>query len=127
MGQYKSGMLHLKVGMLHRELGTLILKLWAQDLYQCMTQKWGSDKLTGLQKAGSSVASEMLAQKHHLAFAIFLHLFQLIFHDDGIVNHMLEIWVVCVDHLKLDLVIETLEKYILLLLIGDDVIDVVPR
>jgi hypothetical protein len=92
-----------------------------------MTQKWGSDKLTGLRKAGSSVAFEMLAQKHHLAFAIFLHLFQLIFHDDGIVNHMLELWVVCVDHLKLDLIIETLKKYILLLLIGDDVIDVVPR
>jgi hypothetical protein len=39
----------------------------------------------------------------------------------------LEIWVVCVEELKLDLVIETLEKHILLLLIGVDVVDGVPQ
>jgi hypothetical protein len=39
---------------------------------------------------------------------------------------MLEIWVVCVEQLKLYHVIETLEKHILLLLISDDVIDGVP-
>jgi hypothetical protein len=36
---------------------------------------------------------------------------------------MLKIWVVGVELLKLDLVIETLEKHILLLLIGVDIID----
>jgi hypothetical protein len=40
---------------------------------------------------------------------------------------MLEIWVVCVEQLKLDLVIETLEKHIFLLLIGVDIIDGVPQ
>jgi hypothetical protein len=69
----------------------------------------------------------MLARKHHLAFVIFLHLFQLIFYDDGLVNQMLEIWVVCVEQLKLDLIIETLEKYILLLLVVVDVVDGVPQ
>jgi hypothetical protein len=39
---------------------------------------------------------------------------------------MLEIWVVCVEQLKLDLMIETLEKHILLLLIGVYVVDGVP-
>jgi hypothetical protein len=69
----------------------------------------------------------MLAQKNNLAFAILLHLFQLILDDDGLVNQMLKIWVIGVEQLKLDLIIETLEKHILLLLIGADVLDGVPR
>jgi hypothetical protein len=98
-----------------------------RNLHQCTAQKWGSDKLTGLQKAGPIVASRMLARKHHLAFAILLHLLYLILDDDRLVNQMLEIWVVSVEQLKLDLIIETLEKCILLLLIGVDVIDGIPR
>jgi hypothetical protein len=46
-----------------------------------------------------------------------------ILRDDGLVNQVLKIWVVGVELLKLDLVIETLEKHILLLLIGVDIID----
>jgi hypothetical protein len=53
----------------------LVLELQTQNLHRCMTQKWGFDKLNGLQKAGLSVASEMLAREHHLAFAILLHIF----------------------------------------------------
>jgi hypothetical protein len=59
--------------------------------------------------------------------AILLHLFQLILNDDSLVNQILEIWVVYVEQLKLDLIIETLEKHILLLLIGVDIVDGVPR
>jgi hypothetical protein len=121
-----SKMIYLKVGMLHRELGILVLKLWAQDLHRCMTQEWGSDKLTRMQKVGPSVASRMLAQKHHLTFSILLHLFQLILDDDGIVNQMLKIWVVCGEQLELDLVIESLEKCILLLFISADIVGGVP-
>jgi hypothetical protein len=40
---------------------------------------------------------------------------------------MLKIWVVGIEQLELDLVIETLKKCILLLLIGADVVDGVPR
>jgi hypothetical protein len=68
----------------------------------------------------------MLAQKNHLVLAILFHLFYLILDDDGLVNQMLEIWVVCVEQLKLDLIIETLEIHILLLLIGVDIVDGVP-
>jgi hypothetical protein len=67
--------LRLNVGTLHRELGMLILELQTQNLHRCTTQKWGFDKLNGLQKAGLSVASEMLAREHHLPFAILLHIF----------------------------------------------------
>jgi hypothetical protein len=68
----------------------------------------------------------MLAQKNPLAFAILFHLLYLILDDDGLVNQMVEILVVGVEQLKLDLIIETLEKHILLLLIGVDIIDGVP-
>jgi hypothetical protein len=56
------------------------------------------------------VASETLAWKTHLAYSILLHLFQLILNDDVLVNQMLKIWVVCVEQLELDLVIETLSN-----------------
>jgi hypothetical protein len=48
MGHWKSEMLCLNIRMLHWELGMLILKLQARDLHRCTTQKWGSNKLTGL-------------------------------------------------------------------------------
>jgi hypothetical protein len=40
---------------------------------------------------------------------------------------MLKIWVIGVEQLKLDLVIETLEKHILLILVDVDVVNGVPR
>jgi hypothetical protein len=40
---------------------------------------------------------------------------------------MLEIWIVGVEQLKLDLIIETLEKRILLLLKGVDVVSGIPQ
>jgi hypothetical protein len=67
---------------------------------------------------GFSVASRMLTQKTHL--------FQLILDDDGLVNQMLKIRLVDVEQLKLDIVFETLEKCVLLL-IGVDVVSGVLR
>jgi hypothetical protein len=68
----------------------------------------------------------MLAQKCHLVFAILLHLFKLNLDGDGLVNQMLKICVVIVEQLELDLIIESLEKRILLLFIGVDVVGGVP-
>jgi hypothetical protein len=121
-----SGMLHQKVGTLHRKLGMLVLELQTQDLHRCRTRERGSNKLTTLRKAGPSVPSGMLAREHHLAFVILLHFLQLILNDDSLVNKMLKIWVVSVEQMKLDLIFETLEKRILFLLTGGDVIGGVP-
>jgi hypothetical protein len=112
-----------KVGTLHRELEMLVLKLWMQNLHQCTTKEWGSDRL---QKTGPSVASRMLAWKHHLAFAILFHFFQLVLNDDSPVSRMLKIWVAGVEQLELDLIIETLEKRIHLLLCSVNVVSGVP-
>jgi hypothetical protein len=68
----------------------------------------------------------MLAKKCHLVFAILLHLFKLNLDGDGLVNQMLKICVVIVEQLELDLIIESLEKRILLLFIGVDVVGGVP-
>jgi hypothetical protein len=73
-----------------------------------------------------SVSFIMLAWKTHLMLAILLHLLQLVLNDDGLVNQMLKIRVVSVKQLKLDLIIETLEKHVLLLLIGVDVASGIP-
>jgi hypothetical protein len=58
--------------------------------------------------------------------AILFHLFYLILDDDGLINQMLKIWVVGVEQLELDLVIETFEERILLLIISVDVIGGIP-
>jgi hypothetical protein len=80
-----------------------------------------------LWEAGFSVASRVLTAKIHLSLAIFLHLFQLILDDDGLINQMLKIWVFDIEQLKLDLIFENLEKHVLLLLIGVDIISGIPR
>jgi hypothetical protein len=59
---------------------------------------------------GLSVASRILAWKTYLTPAILLHFLQLVPNDDSLVNQMQKIWVVDVEQLKLDLVLETLEK-----------------
>jgi hypothetical protein len=56
-------------------------------------------------------------------FAILFHLLYIVLDYDGLINQMLKIWVVDVEQLKLDLVIETLKKHILLLLVGVDIIN----
>jgi hypothetical protein len=117
--------LRLKVGMLHQELRTLVLELRTRNLHWCTTQEWGFDELTRLREAGFSVASRMLTRETHLVLAILLHFFQLILNDDGLVNQILKIRIVSVEHRKVDLIHGTLEKHVLLL-IGVDVIGGVP-
>jgi hypothetical protein len=112
--------------MLHQELGTLVLKLRTWNLHKGTVREWGSDKLSRLQEAGLGVASGMLAWKTHLALAILFHFFQLILNDYGLVNQVLKIWVVGVEQVELDLILEKLEKHVLLLLVGVDVVSGIP-
>jgi hypothetical protein len=68
----------------------------------------------------------VLVRKTHLALDIPLHFLQLILDDDGLVNQVLKIWVVSFEQLELDLILDTLEKCVLLLLVGVDVVGGVP-
>jgi hypothetical protein len=75
---------------------------------------------------GLGVTSRMLTQKTHLVLAILLHFIQLILNDDCLVNQMSKVWVASVEQLELGIVLETLEKCVLLLVIGVDIISCVP-
>jgi hypothetical protein len=68
----------------------------------------------------------MLVWETHLALVILLHFLRLILNDYGLVNQMLKIWVVDVEQLKLDLVLETHEKRVLFLQVGADVVSDIP-
>jgi hypothetical protein len=114
--------LRLKVGTLHRELRKSILELQMGALHRRATHEWGSEGLTRLWNVRSSITSWVLARENHLALAIFLHLFQLVFNDNDLIDQMLDIRIVGVKQLKLDVVIESFEKHVLLLLIGVDIV-----
>jgi hypothetical protein len=68
----------------------------------------------------------MLVWETHLALVILLHFLRLILNNYGLVNQMLKIWVVDVEQLKLDLVLETHEKRVLFLQVGADVVGGIP-
>jgi hypothetical protein len=75
---------------------------------------------------GLVLLPECWSGKNHLVLAIFLHLIQIILDDDGLINQMLEFSVVGVEQLKLDVIIESLEKHVLLLLVCVDITDGIP-
>jgi hypothetical protein len=122
-----SGSLHLKTRTLHQKLGTLVLEQGTWNLHWGMVWEWGPNKLTRLRDVGLGVASGMLTQKTHLALAILLHFVQFVLNDDCFVNQTLTIRVVGVQQLKLDLILETLEKCVLLPLIRVHIVGGIPK
>jgi hypothetical protein len=75
---------------------------------------------------GLVLLPECWSGENHLVLAIFLHLIQIILDDDGLINQMLEFSVVGVEQLKLDVIIESLDKHVLLLLVCVDITDGIP-
>jgi hypothetical protein len=57
----------------------------------------------------------------HLPLVILLHLLDLVFNNNGLVNHVLEVCVVCVEQLELNVIIQPIQEHALFLLIGVDV------
>jgi hypothetical protein len=72
------------------------------------------------------VASRRLSLKWHFMLVILLHLFKLVLHNDSLVDHPLEIFIVSVEKLKLNLIIESIQECIMFLLIGVDIIQPIP-
>jgi hypothetical protein len=64
------------------------------------------------------VAPRRLSLKCHFPLAILLHLFKLVLHNDSLVDHPLKIFIVSVEKLKLNLIVESIQECILFLLIG---------
>jgi hypothetical protein len=58
----------------------------------------------------------------HLRLAILLHLLDLIFNNNGLVNHVLKVRVIRVEQLELNIIIESIQEHVIFLFINVDII-----
>jgi hypothetical protein len=106
--------LHLKLGALHLHRHLRVIHL-----------RW-LEKLVRLREARPNIASRGLSREWHRPLAILLHLSDLVFNNNGLVDHVLEVGVVGVQQLELNVIIETVQEHVLLLLICVDVVKGIP-
>jgi hypothetical protein len=112
------GSRHPKLGLLHLELGALHLHwhLWPIHLL-C----W-FEELVRLWEARPNIASRGLSMEWHLPLAILIHLLDLVFNNNGLVDHVLEVYIVHVEQLELNIIIQSIQEHALFLLISVDVV-----
>jgi hypothetical protein len=84
------------------------------------------EKLVRLQEARPNIASRGLSREWHLPLAILLHLSDLVFNSNGLVDHVLEVDVISVQQLELNVIIQPVQEHVLLLLICVDVVRGIP-
>jgi hypothetical protein len=84
------------------------------------------EKLVRLCEARPNVTPRRLSREWHFPLAILFHLPNLIFDNDGLVDHVLEISVVGVEQLELNVIIQSTQEHVLLLLICANVIRSIP-
>jgi hypothetical protein len=65
---------------------------------------WSLEKLVRLREARPNIPSRGLSREWHLPLAILLHLLYLIFNDNGLVDHVLEVGVVGVEQMELNVI-----------------------
>jgi hypothetical protein len=82
---------------------------------------WWLEELVRLRKVRPNIASRGLSMEWHLPLAILLHLLDLVFNNNGLVDHLLEVYVVCVEQLELNVIIQSIREHVIILLIGVDV------
>jgi hypothetical protein len=58
----------------------------------------------------------------HLPLAILIHLLDLVFNNNGLVDHVLEVYIVHVEQLELNIIIQSIQEHALFLLISVDVV-----
>jgi hypothetical protein len=113
--------LGLKVQLLHR-------KLRAGHLYwhwRPVHLEW-LEKHVRLREARPNITPGRLSREWHFPLAILLHFSDLVFNDNGLVDHVLEIDVVGVEQLELNVIIQSTQEHVLLLLVGVDVVGDIP-
>jgi hypothetical protein len=79
-----------------------------------------------LGEARPNITSRGLSREWHFPLAILLHFLDLIFNDNGLVNHVLEVGVVGVEQLELNVIIQSIQEHILFLHFCADVIRGIP-
>jgi hypothetical protein len=83
-------------------------------------------KLVRLREARPNITSRGLSREWHFPLAILLHFSDLVFNDNVLVDHVLEVSVVGVEQLELNVIIQPTQKHVLLLLIRVDVVRGIP-
>jgi hypothetical protein len=58
----------------------------------------------------------------HLTHAILLHFLELVSNNNGLVNHVLEVCIVCVEQLELNVIIQSMQEHIMFLLTSVNVV-----
>jgi hypothetical protein len=120
---------------LRLEARTLGLKVWplrrklrAGHLYwhwQPVYLEW-LEKLVRLREVRPNITPRGLSREWHFPLAILLHFSDLVFNDNGLVDHVLEVGIVGVEQLELNVIIQPIQEHILLLLVCVDVIRGIP-
>jgi hypothetical protein len=87
---------------------------------------WWLEKLVRLREVRPNITSRGLSREWHLPLAILFHLLYLVFNDNGLVDHVLEVGVVGVEQLELNVIIQPIQEHVLFLLIRVDVIRGIP-
>jgi hypothetical protein len=120
--------LQQSIWLRHRVLRPLHLKLGALHLYRHLRaiHLRRLEKLVRLREARPNIAVRGLSREWHLPLAILLHLSDLIFNNDGLVDHVLEVGIIGVQQLELNVIIQPVQEHVLLLLICADVVRGIP-
>jgi hypothetical protein len=84
------------------------------------------EKLVRLRETRPNITSRGLSREWHLPLDILLHLLYLVFNDNGLVDHVLEVGVVGVEQLELNVIIQSIPEHVLFLLIPVDVVRGIP-
>jgi hypothetical protein len=120
--------LHLGARTLGLKVRPLRQKLRAGHMYwhwQPVHPEW-LEKLVRLREARPNITPKGLSREWHFPLAILLHFSDLVFNDDGLVDHVLEVGVVSVEQLELNVIIQSTQEHVLLLLVDVDVVTSIP-
>jgi hypothetical protein len=120
--------LRLEAQTLGLKIRPLCQKLSAEHLYwhrRPVHLEW-LVKLVRLCEARPNITPRGLSREWHFPLAILLHFSDLIFNDNGLVDHVLEVSVVGVEQLELNVIIQPTQEHVLLLLIRVDVVRGIP-
>jgi hypothetical protein len=116
--------LHMEARTLGLKIRPLCRKLRAGHLYwhrRPVHLEWLVE-LVRLREARPNITPRGLSREWHFPLAILLHFLYLIFNDNGLVDHVLEVGVVGVEQLELNVIIQHVQEHVLLLLICVDVV-----
>jgi hypothetical protein len=84
------------------------------------------EKLVRLREARPNITPIELSKEWYFPLVILLHFSDLVFNDNGLINHVLEVGIVGIEQLELNVIIEPVQEHVLFLLVCVDVVRGIP-